>query len=70
MSCERTFYLLGLNSFLTDLTPSSVITQQVVKNACLAPSDSPEYHGPVHAVVGMAGQGLSHNRTRIFFFFD
>jgi hypothetical protein len=37
-------------------------TVQVVKGACLAPSSSPDYHGPVHAVVGMAGQGLSKNR--------
>lgn len=41
---------------------------QVHKNACLAPSDSPEYHAPVHAVVGMAGQGLSHNRASRTFF--
>lgn len=41
---------------------------QVHKNACLAPSDSPEYHAPVHAVVGMAGQGLSHNRASRAFF--
>ena len=38
-------------------------TCQVYRNQCLAPSGDAFYHAPVHAVVGMAGQGLSQNGT-------
>ncbi|GAB5031736.1 inactive purple acid phosphatase 27-like [Nannochloropsis oceanica] len=40
-------------------------TCQVYRNKCLAPSGGTEYKAPVHAVVGMAGQGLSQNALAV-----